>query len=340
METEPVSIQRKSIVWPTTGIPAFAGSTPGMPPLSIKTETMDPRYSLRKRSTPYLLILPTVVALVLFSVYPFLSGIAFSLTDTKFFGGDASWIGLDNFNYILTGTVGTAAYFLKAFRQTILWTVCVIGGQLVLGYLTAVLLNEKIPGRGIFRTLIILPWAVPSVVVGLTWQWMYDPFFGVINYYLKALGLIQDYQTWVGQPNSAIWPIVVVAIWRGLPFMALMLLSGLQSIPHELYEAAKVDGANMLQRFRHITLPQMRTITVVVVMLTTMWWWNSFDLQRVMSPVGSLGYNSMTLPILAWFEAFQWKHLGRGAAISVISLLVMMVVMIGNARREMKSVQE
>jgi len=136
------------------------------------------------------------------------------------------------------------------------------------------------------------------------------------------------------------WPIMVVAIWRGLPFMALMLLSGLQSIPRELYEAATVDGANAWQRFRYVVLPQMRTVTVVVVMLTTMWWWNSFDLQRILSPVGSLGYNAMTLPILAWFEAFQWRHLGRGAAISVISLVVMCVVMVGNVRREMRAVQE
>jgi multiple sugar transport system permease protein len=294
----------------------------------------------RKQSTPYLLILPAVLALVLFSVYPFVSGILYAFTDIKFVGGSAHWIAFDNFEYLLKGSAGTAAYFNKAFRQTILWTVCVVGGQLVLGYITALLLNEKLPGRSLFRTLIILPWAVPSVVVGLTWQWMYDPFFGVINYYLKAVGLIADYHIWVGQPNSTIWPIIVVGIWRGLPFMALMLLSGLQSIPAELYEAAKVDGANALQRFRHITLPQMRTITVVVVMLTTMWWWNSFDLQRIMSPVASLGYNSMTLPILAWFEAFQWKHLGRGAAISVLSLLVMLLVIIGNVRREMKAVTE
>jgi ABC-type sugar transport system permease subunit len=301
---------------------------------------MNPSSRWRKNSTPYLLILPTAIALVLFSLYPFVSGIVYSFTDIKFVGGKAAWIALENFEYILTGAVGTAAYFKKALWQTAVWTVTVIGGQLVLGYFTALLLNEKLPGRGIFRTLIILPWAIPSVVVGLTWQWMYDPFFGVINYYLKAVGLIDAYQTWVGQPNSTIWPIVVVAIWRGLPFMALMLLSGLQAIPAELYEAAKVDGANALQRFRYVTLPHMRTITVIVLMLTTMWWWNSFDLQRVLSPVGSLGYNSMTLPILAWFEAFQWKHLGRGAAISVVSLLVMMVVIIGNVRREMKSINE
>ncbi|MCZ7543518.1 MAG: sugar ABC transporter permease [Anaerolineae bacterium] len=196
------------------------------------------------------------------------------------------------------------------------------------------------PRSGVFRTLILLPWALPSVVVALTWQWLYDPFFGVINYYLKQLGLIRGPTAWVGQPNSEIWPIVIVAIWRGLPFMALMLLSGLQAIPAELYEAAKVDGANLWNRFRYVTVPQMRTVTTVVVMLTTMWWWNSFDLQKIMSPVSNIGNKTMTLPVLAWYEAFDWHHLGRGAAISVISLVVMLVIMIWNVRREMRSVTE
>jgi multiple sugar transport system permease protein len=294
----------------------------------------------RKRSTPYFFILPSLIALVLFSVYPFLSGIWYAFTEIRFVGTAATWVGLDNFERILGGGAGSAAFFKQAFYQTVLWTISVVAGQLVLGYITALLLNEKLLGRGIFRTLVLVPWIIPSVVVGLTWQWMYDPFFGLINHYLKAWGIIDEYVAWVGQPNSTIWPIVVVAVWRGLPFMALMLLSGLQSIPDELYEAAKVDGASALQRFFHITLPSMRTVTVVVVMLTTMWWWNSFDLQKILSPVGSLGNNSMTIPILAWFEAFQWKHLGRGAAISVISLLVMFIIMIGNVRREMRSVQE
>jgi multiple sugar transport system permease protein len=294
----------------------------------------------RKHALPYLLILPTLVALVLFSVYPFLSGVFYAFTDIRFIGGVAQWAGLENFARILRGSIGSASFFRQAFFQTVEWTIGVVGGQLILGYITALLLNEKLPGRGIFRTLVLVPWVIPSVVVGLTWQWMYDPFFGLINYYLKAWGFISEYHAWVGQPNSTIWPIMVVAIWRGLPFMALMLLSGLQSIPNELYEAAKVDGANAWHRFRYVVLPQMRTVTVVVVMLTTMWWWNSFDLQKILTPVGSLGYNAMTIPILAWFEAFQWHHLGRGAAISVISLVVMFALMIGNVRREMRAVQE
>jgi multiple sugar transport system permease protein len=296
--------------------------------------------ALGKKATPYLLILPTVITLIFFSVYPFVSGIIYSFTDIKFVGGTATWVGLENFSRLFAGKVSTSINFFKAFRQNILWTVSVIGGQLVLGYITALLLNEKLPGRAIFRTLIMLPWAIPSVVMALTWQWMYDPFFGLINYYLKLFGFIKEYGIWVGQPDSSIWPMVIVGIWRGVPFMTLMLLSGLQSIPEELYEAAKVDGASVLQRFRFLTLPMMRPVTMVVLMLTTMWWWNSFDIQRVMSPVLSLGYNSMTLPILAWYEAFQWKHLGRGAAISVISLVVMFIFIILNARRELGDVKE
>lgn len=294
----------------------------------------------RTRWLPYMFLLPTLCALVLFSLYPFVSGIAYAFTDIPMLGGAANWVGLKNFEDILLGSAGSAKLFGQAFLQTAEWTISVVAGQVALGYLTALLLNQKLPGRGIFRTLILVPWVLPGVVVALIWQWLYDPFYGLINYYLHALGLISDNRVWVGQPNSTIWPIVVVAIWRGLPFATLMLLSGLQSISQDLYEAAEVDGANAWQRFRYITLPQMRTITALLIMLSTMWWWNSFDLQKVLSPVGSLGYNAMTLPILAWFEAFQWDHLGRGAAISVISMLVMLVVMVANVRREMRSIHE
>jgi multiple sugar transport system permease protein len=295
--------------------------------------------SIRKRSVPYVLILPTVVALILLSLYPFISGIWYAFTDIEIVGGSAAFVGLKNFERILKGAAGSAKFFKQAFSQGIVWTIGVVGGQLILGYITALLLNEKVPGRGIFRTLIMLPWVIPSVVMALTWQWMYDPFFGPINFYLKALGFIDKPKAWVGQPQSSIGPVMVVGIWRGLPFMALMLLSGLQSIPEELYDAAKVDGANVWQRFRYVTLPGMRTVTAVVVMLTTMWWWNSFDLQKIMSPIGSLGYNMMTVPVLAWYESFRWHHLGRGAAMSVVSLVFMFVLMVFNVRREMRSVK-
>jgi multiple sugar transport system permease protein len=240
----------------------------------------------------------------------------------------------------LVGKIGAAKFFKQSFLQTIQWTFCVVGGQFIIGFITALLLNREFVGRRIFRLLILLPWTIPSVVMSLTWQWMYDPFYGLINFYLEKFGLISEFQAWVGQPNSTIWPQVIVGIWRGIPFMSLMLLSGLQSIPRELYEAADVDGANGLQKFFHITLPSLKTIISINLMLSVMWWWNSFDIQKVMSPINSLGYKASTLPILAWFESFQWKHLGRGAAISIVSLIVLLVFMIKRIRQEMASIKE
>lgn len=293
-----------------------------------------------KRLLPYWFLLPTVIALLLFSLYPLLSGIYYSFTDIQFIGDTADWVGSKNFLNLFVGKLGAAKFFKQSFLQTFQWTVCVVGGQFLIGFIAALLLNQELKGRGIFKILILLPWTIPSVVMSLTWQWMYDPFYGLINFYLEKIGLISEYQVWVGQPTSTIWPQVIVGIWRGIPFMTLMLLSGLQSIPRELYEAAEVDGANTLQKFFHITLPSLKTIISINLMLSIMWWWNSFDIQKVMSPINSLGYKASTLPILAWYESFQWDHLGRGAAISVISLLVLLVFMIKRIRREMASIKE
>lgn len=298
------------------------------------------RSLFKKKLLPYWLILPTVIALIIFTLYPLISGLFYSFTDIKFIGAKANWVGLDNYIALIKGTVGSARFFAQSFWQTIEWTISVVGGQFILGLITALLLNRDFFGKSAFSILIMIPWTIPSVVMSLTWQWLYDPFYGLINFYLKKWGFIEKYVTWVGQPNSEIWPQVIVGIWRGVPFMTLMLLSGLKAIDKELYEAAKVDGANTLQQFIHITLPSLKTIIVINLMLTTMWWWNSFDIQKIMSPVNSLGYKASTLPILAWYESFQWKHLGKGAAISIISLLVLLVIMIDRVRQEMRSVKE
>ena len=293
----------------------------------------------RRHLTPYFLILPTLIALILFTGYPLISGIYYAFSDIEFIGGEATWIGLENFQKLFFETrIGIGRFFKQSFWQTIVWTISVVGGQFLIGFISALLLNRDFTGRKIYNLLILLPWTIPSVIMVLTWQWMYDPFFGLINFYLEKFGLISKYLVWVGQPDSTIWPQVVVGIWRGIPFMTIMLLAGLKSIPKDLYEAATVDGANIFQQFFYITVPMLKTIISINIMISIMWWWNSFDIQRVMSPVGSLGYNSSTLPILAWFESFQWKRLGSGAAISLISLIVLFVVLAGNVKRQMQSV--
>jgi multiple sugar transport system permease protein len=279
------------------------------------------------------------VALLAFSLYPFLSGIWYSFTSIGWIGDQVRFVGLDNYQRIVTGNVGAAKFFKEALVRSIVWTAAVVAGQFIIGMFTALVMNERFPGRFFFRTAILVPIAMPTVILALTWQWMYDPFYGLINHYLKLLGLLSGPKAWVGQPNSSLWPLIVVGIWRGFPFMGLMLLSGLQSIPQELYEAAKVDGANIIDRFRYITVPQMRTIITISLVLHVLWWWNHFDIIQIIGANGQLfSYSSATLPILAWFEAFRWSHLSRGAAISVVSMLVLLGIMIWNVRRELRSV--
>ena len=288
---------------------------------------------------PYALLAPAVAGLLLFSLYPFLSGIWLSFTSIGWVGDQVSFAGLANYRTLFSGEVGAGKFFQDAALRSVFWTVSVVAGQLAMALLTALVLNERFPGRVLFRTAILAPIAVPTVILALTWQWMYDPFYGLINHYLRLLGLISGPQVWILQPNSSLGPLIVVGIWLGFPFMSLMLLSGMQGIPQELYEAAKVDGASQFQRFRDITLPLLRTVIAIAVMLHALWWWNHFDILLILgSGSGQFGYGTMTLPILAWFEAFRWSHLARGAAISVVSMAILAVVMIWNARRELRSV--
>lgn len=298
-----------------------------------------PRRPTQKALLPYAFILPAVAALLLFSVYPFLSGIWYSFTSIGWVGDVANFIGLRNYQQLVTGEVGTAKLFKDSFGRSVQWTLLVVAGQFLLGLGTALVLNEKFPGRTLIRTLTMLPIALPTVILALTWQWMYDPYYGLINHYLIKWGLLSDPKIWVGQTASTLWPLIIVGIWRGFPFMALMLLSGLQGIPDELYDAAKVDGAGATARFTHITLPQMRTIIGIAIMLHLLWWWNHFDIILIVGTSGAqFGYGSSTLPILSWVEAFRWSHLGLGAAISVLAMVGIGGIIFWNARRELRAV--
>ncbi len=293
-----------------------------------------------RKLLPYGLLLPAIVALVMFSVYPFVSGIWYSFTNISYIGDKAHLVGLVNYQRILAGDVGAARFFRQALEHSVVWTVVVVAGQFAMGLLTALVLNERFPARALFRTAILVPIAIPTVVLALTWEWLYDPLYGPINFCLQHLGLLHGPKAWVGQPNSPIWPLMIVAIWRGFPFMGVMLLSGLQGIQADLYEAARVDGANVVHRFRYVTLPQLRTTITIAVMLHVIWWWNHFDIIRIMgSGGGQFSYESMTLPILAWYEAFAWSHLSRGAAISIVSMLALSLILVWNVRREIRSVR-
>lgn len=293
----------------------------------------DRSYFSRDRRLAYYFLAPGLLGLLVFTLVPLLGGVALSFFRFDYFDPrPPAFIGLQNYVDLVTQKANP--YFWRAVVNNLYWVVAVIAGHLVLGYLCALQLNRKFWGREIHRALLMVPWVIPNVVAILTWQWMYNTDWGLINYYLRTLGLIQDNVQWLTDVNLAMPSLIIVGWWKGLPFMTLMLLAGLQAIPDDIYEAARVDGANALQRFLYMTLPQMRTITTISLVLTTIWWFNSLDFQRIVTLAGVQIEGVITLPLLSYMESFQFYHLGRGAAGSTFILLILGVLMFYAIRRE------
>ena len=289
---------------------------------------------------PYTLLAPAVAGLLLFSLYPFLSGIWLSFTSIGWVGDQASFAGLANYRTLLSGEVGAGKFFQDAALRSVFWTAAVVAGQLAMSLLTALVLNERFPGRVLFRTAILAPIAVPTVILALTWQWMYDPFYGLINHYLRLLGLISGP---TGLDPAA--KLLIVAADRRWHLARLPLHESDAALRHAGHPAGALRGGEGRRRQSVPAVPryhapaQLRTVIAIAVMLHTLWWWNHFDILMILgSGSGQFGYGTMTLPILAWFEAFRWSHLARGAAISVVSMAILAAVMIWNARRELRSV--
>src|SRR4051794_36768858 len=195
------------------------------------------------------LLLPTIVLLGLFIAYPFIKGVLLAVTDTKV-GVEGHFVGFDNFRKLWNDSI-----FRVAVYNTFLYTFVTTVFKLVLGLWLALLLNRHFRGKAFVRAFILLPFIIPTVLSTFAWKWMFDPTFSVINWMLFHLGLIDGRINWLGDPNLAIISVMVVNIWRGVPFYAISLLAGLQTISPELHEAAAIDGARARKRFRYVTWP-------------------------------------------------------------------------------------
>ncbi|MCY4196951.1 MAG: sugar ABC transporter permease [Rhodobacteraceae bacterium] len=240
---------------------------------------------------------------------------------------DFHWVGLGNFKAALNDEV-----FWISFGHTLIWMGITIPAQLLLGLTTALLLNQNFPWRPIARALIIIPWALPSVIIALMWVWIYDSNYGVANEFLLRLGIVQKAVPWLANPDTALASIILTLTWQGFPFFAVMILAGLQSIPHSHYEAASIDGASQLRQFWHITLPGISGVVVTAVLLRLIWVANSFDVIFVMTG-GGPGYSTYTLPLYAFIKARTNLDFGYGSAIAVLFTLLLMVFVIFYLRR-------
>ncbi|MDR3438665.1 sugar ABC transporter permease [Telmatospirillum sp.] len=222
--------------------------------------------------------------------------------------------------------------FWDSLGRTAIWIGLTVPLQLALGFVTALLLNRNFWWRPLARSLILIPWALPSVVIGLMWSWIYHPQVGVLNDLLMRCGMLQSAMPWLANPDTALYAIIAALVWQGFPFFAIMILAGLQTIPGNLYEAASIDGATTWQKFLGITLPGLKGVLVTAVMLRIIWVANSMDVIYVMTG-GGPGYATHTLPLYAFKRTYSSMDFGYGSALAVTFSLVLLVLITIYLRR-------
>jgi multiple sugar transport system permease protein len=265
------------------------------------------------RLTGYALLLPTLAVLALVIVYPVLDGIRISLMRMKLTStSEPRYVGLDNYLDLFQDDK-----FWFTLRTTAVWTVSNVVAQLVLGLALAVLLNEQLKARGLYRSIALIPYIVPSVAAALIWRWMYDGSAGIVNAILLRIGVIDSYQQWLGEISTAMPAVIIESVWKGTPFVMILLLAGLQTISPEYYEAAAIDGASAWQRFLQITLPLLRPSLAVATILTTVYTVNNFNAIWLMTQGGPLGSTEI-LFTWAYKLAFDRFDFGMAATVSVV----------------------
>lgn len=282
------------------------------------------RNKFRKVSS-YLFIIPGMLFLLAFMVYPIIYNVALSFKNVTITNliGVQEFVGWKNYLQVIQDPL-----FSLSFKNSITFTSLNIFFQFVIGFGLALVFNKRFAGRNTMRSMILLAWMMPVVIVGTLYQWMLaGDSSGIVNYVLLQLGFIEEPILWLSNPKVALYGIAIANIWVGVPFNMLILLSGLQSISQELYEAAKIDGAGRAKQFVHITLPIMRPTILVLLMLGIIYTFKVFDLMIIMTGGGPV--NSTTvLPYYAYNLAFTNFEFSLGAAVSTIMFVVLMALAI------------
>ncbi|WP_157934668.1 carbohydrate ABC transporter permease [Microvirga ossetica] len=286
--------------------------------------------ALRRWSAGYILIAPAILLIILMMVYPVFQTIYFSFSKVQLPALRTTFVGFDNFVRILrdpeTGPL---------FYRTLVWVIGGVALRMILGLGAALVFNAKVRGTVWMRVLVILPWAIPSVVGANLWRWIVQADAGVLNQTLRSWGLGHWALNWLGSPDTAMWTVIVAYAWGGFPFVMLLILARLQGLPEEINEAAKVDGANWWQIFRYITLPSLSGVLMIALILEIVSGINSFDTLMIMTGGGPANA-TMIWGIKIYKTGFTEFNLGGAAALSVLMFVGMLAVFavygIANAR--------
>jgi multiple sugar transport system permease protein len=274
------------------------------------------------QASPWWLLAPMLAVVAVVAGYPVLQTIVLSVTDTRLLGGfrAAHWVGFDNFVYALTDPD-----FQAATLHTLHFTVLSVGFETLFGLLVALLLNERFAGRTLCRSLLVIPWALPTIVNAVMWRLIYQPDFGVLNAMLVQSGLLPAYRSWLGDPASAMNAVVFADVWKNYPLVALIVLAALQNAPADLYEAARLDGAGPLRRFQVVTWPAIAPALLVAVVLRTIEALKVFDIVYAMTRGGPAS-TTKTMSFFVYEESFRFLRVGSGASYALVLVLVCTVL--------------
>src|SRR5215204_4688004 len=276
----------------------------------------------------YLLALPVLLLVLGLVAYPFFYAIYISFTN-RVVGNPGEWIGFDNFRYL-----ANSPSFTRSIRNTITLVLVSDVAKLFIGLGLALLVNQQFRGRGLFRSLIMLPWAMPGFIAFLTWRVLYQPIGGGINLILTETGIHSGVIDWLGQKSTAMPAVIIASVWRGFPFWFISFLAALQAVQPDLYEAARVDGANAWRRFWTVTFPAIRPVILVTTLLSSIWTANSFENIWLLT-AGGPSDATMVFPVLAYF-GMQTQRLGEAAAVSVamVPVLAFLVIIVTSLMQE------
>jgi multiple sugar transport system permease protein len=265
----------------------------------------------------WLLLAPSIVLLAGLVLYPILYNIWLSLFDKHSFLATQTFVGLGNYRYFAGDEE-----FWSSVRYGTIYAGTTMVLQLGLGVITALLLNETFHGRGLLRGVVLFPYMIPTIVAVILWKWLLNDNYGLVNYLLTATGLARAPVPWLGR-DYIMWSLVLTSVWQFFPFVVVTYLARLQTIPPELYEAAKVDGAGAWRRFVHVTLPQTATVLFVIVLLRSIWMFTKFDTVWLMAGEGGVSRYVRTLPVYAYARTFTYLQAGMGAALAVIMFVML-----------------
>lgn len=276
---------------------------------------------LLDRRLGLLLMVPIVAVIFGITGIPFIRALYLSFTD-KVVGIQEHFIGFDNYTALFRDKI-----YWKSLGNTMIYTVGCIAAKLGFGLLLAVVLNQKFKGKAFFRTVLLIPWALPGMVAATTWRWMYDSTYGIINSLLLKSGLISLPVPWLSDPDITLFSTMIVNVWRGIPFFMFSILGALQTLDGQIFEAAYVDGAGIFKRFWHITIPGISSVLGISTLLSTIWTFNDFENVFLITGGGPI-YSSSVISTYTYDLAFIQNSFGRAlsVAVSVIPLMIILIL--------------